>query len=61
MRGSRRVAMKNAGLRPVPPAAAAVDRLLYRSALVAVGAWRCPPEHPLFGDSGPIRDHCVTL
>jgi len=53
--------MRGSGLRPVPAAAAAVDRLLYRSALVAVGAWRCPRDHPLFGDSGPIRNHCVTF
>jgi AraC-like DNA-binding protein len=48
-------------LREVPAAARKVDEFLYRGELVAIGAWRCPPQHPLFGDSGPIRDHCITF
>jgi len=46
---------------PVPPSAAGVDTLIYRGDHVAVGAFRCPPEHPLFEDSGPIRDHCFVF
>jgi AraC-like DNA-binding protein len=51
----------SSGLREVPAASSEVDRLLYRGDLVAVGAWRCPVEHVLFDDSGPIRDHCITF
>jgi AraC-like DNA-binding protein len=46
---------------PVPATAADVDTLLYRSDDVAVGAFRCPPGHPLFEDSGPIRNHCFVF
>jgi AraC-like DNA-binding protein len=46
---------------PVAEAASAVDCLLYRGATVAIGAWRCPPGHPMFEDSGPIRDHCFAF
>lgn len=38
-------------LRPEP---LPVERLLFDSALVRVGAFRCPADHPLFADSGPI-------
>jgi AraC-like DNA-binding protein len=48
-------------LQEVPASARDVDRLLYRSDLVAIGAWRCPTRHPLFCDSGPIRDHCLSF
>jgi AraC-like DNA-binding protein len=34
----------------------AFDRIVYRSPSVAVGAFRCPRSHPLFGDSGPIEN-----
>jgi AraC family transcriptional regulator len=30
-----------------------VERLLFRSDSVAIGAFRCPARHPLFADSGP--------
>jgi AraC family transcriptional regulator len=33
-----------------------IDRLLHRSASVAVGAFRCPRGHALFADSGPIEN-----
>lgn len=29
--------------------------LLFDTGVVAVGRWRCPPDHPLFEDSGPAR------
>jgi AraC family transcriptional regulator len=31
-----------------------VERVLFQSELVRVGAFRCPVDHPLFADSGPI-------
>ncbi len=48
-------------LRDLPAAFKDVDQFVHRGELVAIGAWRCPPHHPLFGDSGPIRDHCITF
>ncbi len=45
----------------VPPHAADVDQLFFQSDLVAVGAFRCKPGHPLFHDSGPIRNHCFVF
>jgi len=38
-------------LRPEP---LPVERLLFDSPIVRVGAFRCPGSHPLFADSGPI-------
>lgn len=38
-----------------------VDRLVFQSPLVAIGAFRCAPHHPRFEDSGPIRNHCVVF
>jgi AraC family transcriptional regulator len=38
------------------PRLGAVDRVLHRTASVAVGAFRCPRGHPLFADSGPIEN-----
>jgi AraC-like DNA-binding protein len=50
-----------AAFKAIPATAEGVDRHLFRSDLVTVGEWRCPPHHPLFHDSGPIRDHCFTF
>jgi AraC-like DNA-binding protein len=36
----------------VPP----LDRIVFRSPLVTVGAFRCPSWHPSFRDSGPIQN-----
>lgn len=33
-----------------------IDRIVFASGSVVVGAFRCPPSHPLFRDSGPIRN-----
>ncbi len=33
-----------------------VDRVVRRTASVAVGAFRCPRGHPLFADTGPIEN-----
>ena len=46
---------------PVPAVAADVDTLIYRGDCIAVGAFRCRPDHPLFEDSGPIRNHCFVF
>jgi AraC-like DNA-binding protein len=36
-----------------------VERLVYSSGRVEVGAFRCPPTRPDFRVAGAIRDHCV--
>lgn len=33
-----------------------LDVVVYASALVRVGRWRCPADHPHFHDSGPITE-----
>jgi AraC family transcriptional regulator len=33
-----------------------LDRLIYRGETVAIGSFRCPPDDPLFVDSGPTRN-----
>lgn len=38
-----------------------VDRLLCETSLVAVGEFRCPPTHPRFGNTGPIRNYCFVF
>jgi len=38
-----------------------VDRLIAETPLVAVGAFRCPTDHPRFHDSGLIRDYCFVF
>ena len=38
-----------------------VERLLFRSDLVAVGKFRCPATHPLFRDSGPCSHHTFVF
>jgi AraC-like DNA-binding protein len=38
-----------------------VDRVVFETSAVRVGAFRCPTDHPSFGDSGPIRDHCFVF
>jgi AraC family transcriptional regulator len=38
---------------PLQPRITEVERLLFRSDTVAVGAFRCPARHPLYVDSGP--------
>lgn len=48
-------------LRPVPDGRAAVDRQVFSTGLVAVGAFRCAPTHPLFRETGPIVNHCVVF
>lgn len=47
--------------RPVAPEVRDVDRLIAETPLVAVGAFRCAPDHPRFSDSGLIRDYCFAF
>jgi AraC-like DNA-binding protein len=37
------------------------DRIVFASPLVTVGTFRCRVEHPMFEDSGPIRQSCVVF
>jgi AraC-like DNA-binding protein len=39
----------------------AIDRIVFETPTVRVGAFRCPTDHPSFRDSGPIRDHCFVF
>ena len=38
-----------------------VDRTVFETPSVTVGAFRCPVEHPSFADSGPIRNPCFVF
>jgi AraC-like DNA-binding protein len=38
-----------------------VDRVVFETSTVRIGAFRCPTDHPSFADSGPIRDHCFVF
>ena len=40
---------------------AVVDRVVFSTECVTIGAFRCPPRHPLFRNSGPIRDDCFVF
>jgi len=48
-----------------PPLAIAVkapvEALLFESATVAIGSFRCPTRHPLFRDSGPSNAYCFVF
>lgn len=39
----------------------AVERLVYRSEVVALGTFRCPATHPLFHDAGPCTHHTIVF
>ena len=41
--------------------ALSLDRVVFRSELATIGAFRCAREHPRFEDSGPIRQHCFVF
>jgi hypothetical protein len=41
--------------------AEAPDRIVFATESITIGAFRCPPTHPLFRDSGPIRDDCFVF
>ena len=37
------------------------DRVVFETALIEVGEFRCELDHPLFEDSGPIENCCVVF
>lgn len=39
----------------------AVDRIVFSTECVTIGAFRCAPGHPSFRNSGPIRDDCFVF
>jgi AraC-like DNA-binding protein len=38
-----------------------IDRVVFETSSVRVGAFRCPTDDPSFHDSGPIREHCFVF
>lgn len=48
---------------PVPPDSGrdALGPALFATPLVTVGRWRCPPQSPVFADSGPARAHLFVF
>jgi hypothetical protein len=40
---------------------AAVDRVVFSTECVRIGAFRCAASHPSFRNSGPIRDDCFVF
>jgi AraC-like DNA-binding protein len=40
---------------------AAVDRVVFSTECVTIGAFRCAARHPSFRNSGPIRDDCFVF
>ena len=38
-----------------------IDRIVFDSGLVRIGAFRCHPDHPSFHDSGPARNCCFVF
>lgn len=46
---------------PLSPHVTEVERLLFLSDAVAVGAFRCPSDHPLFVDSGPTSGYVLVF
>jgi len=40
---------------------AAVDRVVFSTECVTIGAFRCAASHPSFRNSGPIRDDCFVF
>ena len=39
----------------------AVDRVVFSTECVTIGAFRCAADHPSFRNSGPIRDDCFVF
>ncbi len=39
----------------------AIDRIVFSTPTVSVGAFRCPVHHPSFRDSGPAQHHIVVF
>jgi hypothetical protein len=38
-----------------------VDRVVFESSLVRIGAFRCHPEHPSFQAKGPAQNYCFVF
>jgi hypothetical protein len=38
-----------------------IDRVVFESDLVRIGAFRCHPEHPSFQDTGPAQNYCFVF
>lgn len=38
-----------------------LEALLFSTDVVAVGTFRCAPDHPLFPDSGPSTTYCIAF
>ncbi len=38
-----------------------IDRIVFESDLVRIGAFRCHPEHPSFQDTGPAGNYCFVF
>ena len=38
-----------------------IDRVVFDTGLVCIGAFRCSPSHPSFHDSGPARNCCFVF
>ena len=38
-----------------------IDRIVYETPSVRLGAFRCPASHQFFADSGPIEDFCFVF
>lgn len=38
-----------------------LDVLVFESPFVRIGRWRCPADHPIFADSGPIPDELFVF
>ena len=38
-----------------------IDRVVFESSLVRIGAFRCHPEHPSFQDTGPAQNYCFVF
>jgi AraC family transcriptional regulator len=38
-----------------------IDRVVFESDLVRIGAFRCRPEYPSFQDTGPAENHCFVF
>jgi len=43
------------------PAGHAIDRIVFDSGMVRIGAFRCHPDDPSFHDSGPARNCCFVF
>lgn len=38
-----------------------IERVVFASELVRIGAFRCHPHHPSFQDTGPIENYCFVF